>query len=120
MIKKILFTAMIAASVGGIATPAAAAVYIQVAPPERQVEVVPAPRHGYVWAPGYWNWRGNHHVWAKGTWVRERRGYAYHSPNWVERNGRWSMERARWARADRDGDGVPNSMDRHPDNPRRN
>ena len=46
MIKKILFTAMIAASVGGIATPAAAAVYIQVAPPERQVEVVPAPRHG--------------------------------------------------------------------------
>ena len=120
MIKKVLFVSMIAASVGGIAIPAAAAVYVQIAPPAMRVEAVPAPRHGYVWAPGYWNWRGNHHVWAKGTWVRERPGYAYHSPTWVERDGRWSMERARWARGDRDGDGVPNGMDRQPDNPRRN
>lgn len=120
MIKKVLFVSMMAASVGGIAIPAAAAIYVQVAPPEMRVEAVPAPRRGYVWAPGYWNWRGNHHVWAKGTWVRERPGYAYHSPNWVERNGRWSMQSARWARSDRDGDGVPNRVDRQPDNPRRN
>src|SRR4029079_7093102 len=89
MIKKVLFASMMAASVGGIAVPAAAAIYVQLAPPEmraeaapaasavyvqvalpeRRVEAVPAPRVGYVWARGYWNWRGNHHVWAGGTWV---------------------------------------------------
>jgi hypothetical protein len=120
MIKKVLFISMMAASVGGIAVPAAATIYVQVGPPEMRVEAVPAPRHGYVWAPGYWNYRGNQHVWAKGTWVRERPGYAYHSPKWVEHDGRWSQERAHWARHDRDGDGVPDSMDHQPDNPRRN
>jgi len=38
----------------------------------------------------------------------------------VEHDGRWSQERAHWARHDRDGDGVPDSMDHQPDNPRRN
>jgi len=120
MIKKVLFISMMAASVGGVAVPAAAAIYVQVGPPEMRVEAVPAPRHGYVWAPGYWNYRGNQHVWVKGTWVHERPGYAYHSPKWVEHDGRWSQERAHWARHDRDGDGVPNDMDHQPDNPRRN
>jgi len=29
---------------------------IGVAPPPLQVEVMPAPQPGYVWAPGYWEW----------------------------------------------------------------
>ena len=89
MIKKVLFISMMAASVGGAAVPAAAAIYVQVGPPEMRVEAVPAPRHGYVWAPGYWNYRGNQHVWAKGTWVHERPGYAYHSPKWG--GTRWAL-----------------------------
>jgi hypothetical protein len=120
MIKKVLFIGMMAASVGGIAVPAAATVYVQIGPPAMRIEAVPPPRQGYVWAPGYWNYRGNQHVWAKGTWVRERPGYAYHTPKWVEHDGRWSQERAHWARHDRDGDGVPDNMDHQPDNPRRN
>jgi len=51
--------------------------------------------------------------------VRERHGWRYAEPRWVERNGRWVLERGRWARGDRDHDGVPNAVDRHPDNPRR-
>ena len=31
---------------------------ITVAPPAPRVEVVPPPRVGFVWAPGYWEWRG--------------------------------------------------------------
>ncbi len=120
MIKKVLFVSMIAASVGGTAIPAAAAVYVQIGPPAMRVETVPAPRRGYVWAPGYWNWRSNHHVWVAGSWMRERPGYAYHSPKWVQHDGRWSQERAGWSRGDRDGDGVPDRADRQPDNPRRN
>jgi hypothetical protein len=44
------------------------------------------------------------------------------APNWVERDGHWVMERGRWDRGgrhDRDGDGVPNRMDEHPNNPNR-
>jgi hypothetical protein len=43
--------------------------------------------------------------------------------NWVERDGRWAYQAGRWERGnrnrDRDGDGVPNRMDRAPNNPNR-
>lgn len=71
---------------------------VQVAPPAPRVEVVPAPRRGYVWAPGYWNWNGRRHVWVNGAWVRERRGYHWANHNWVERDGRWHFERGHWER----------------------
>ena len=119
MIRRIFLAAAIAASMAGIATPAAAVVYVQVAPPPPRVEAVPQPRRGYVWAPGHWEWRHKHHVWVGGTWVRARRGYAYSPPEWRERGGRWYMQQGRWARGDNDRDGVPNGMDRSPNNPNR-
>ncbi|MGV7207973.1 YXWGXW repeat-containing protein [Oxalobacteraceae bacterium A2-2] len=120
MIKKLLLAAAIAGSLGTVTLPASSAVIIvEKAPPAPREEAVPAPRRGYVWVPGYWDWRGHRHVWVKGTWVRERRGYVYHQPQWVERNGHWEMRRGSWARGDRDGDGVPNGADNHPNNPRR-
>ena len=121
MIRKTLLAGLLAAGLGGIAAPAAAAVdvYIDLAPPPARYEVVPAPRRGYVWTPGYWNWNGHRHVWTSGTWVRERPGYSYNHARWVEQDGRWRMERRGWARHDRDGDGVPDRYDRHPNNPRR-
>jgi hypothetical protein len=135
MMKKTLLATLFAASLGATAVPAAATVDIilQVAPPEVRYEAVPAPRRGYTWAPGYWDWRGNRHVWVSGSWVRDRPGYYYRSSRWVERDGRWHMQRGNWARGDRDRDGIPNSADRDrdgdgvrnradraPDNPRRN
>jgi hypothetical protein len=44
------------------------------APPPVQYEVVPAPRRGYEWAPGYWNWNGRQHQWSQGHWERARPG----------------------------------------------
>jgi hypothetical protein len=130
--KRTLLITLFAGSLGAISVPAAAAVYVTVAPPAPRYEVVPSPRRGYVWVPGYWDWRGNRHVWVSGHWVRERRGYHYESARWVERDGRWYMERGRWNRGDRDrdgianyqdrdrdGDGVRNRDDRYPDNPYR-
>lgn len=122
MIKKLLIATAVAGSLGSIAVPAAAAVYVQVAPPAPRVEVVPAARPGYTWTQGYWDWRGNRHVWVGGHWVRERPGYAYMEPRWVERDGRWYQERRGWqrsARRDNDGDGVPNRFDNRPNNPYR-
>ena len=67
----------------------------------------------------YWDWRHGRHVWVRGHWEHERRGYVYHAPTWVERDGHWEMVRGNWARGDNDHDGVPNGMDAHPNNPRR-
>jgi hypothetical protein len=120
-IRKSVIAALIA--VGGIGAlglpPAAAAsssVTVQLAPPAPRYEVLPPPRAGYVWVPGYWDWRGHRHVWVGGTWARERAGYRYRPHQWVEHNGRWSFNRGGW---DRDRDGIPDRVDRHPNNPHR-
>jgi len=121
--RKLLLSVMVAGTMGAIAPCAQALdIFVNTPPPALREEVMPAPRAGYVWAPGYWDWRSNKHVWTRGHWERERVGYYYHSPRWTERDGRWVIERSRWDRnrpmGDRDGDGVPNRVDRAPDNPR--
>ena len=123
MLKKILLAGLMATSFGAVPLGAfARPVIITVAPPAPRHEVIPAPRRGYVWAPGHWEWRQQRHVWVAGQWMHARRGYAYESPRWLQHNGRWQMEQGRWAPTpnDRDGDGVRNRMDRAPNNPNRN
>lgn len=117
MMKKLLIAAMIAGSLGAVSIPATSAttIYVRQAPPEPRVERVPQARRGYVWAPGHWAWKRNRHVWVKGHWVKARRGYVYDVPTWQERDGRWEMRRGGWRRGDRDGDGVPNGVDRDRD-----
>jgi hypothetical protein len=89
-----------AATIGAIAIPlasfAAVGIYLNFAPPPPPLEVMPPPRYGYVWAPGYWAWRAQRHVWVRGHWIRERPGYIYQPHRWVERDGRWYLERGRW------------------------
>lgn len=83
--------------------------YVRIAPPAPRYERVPRARPGYIWAPGYWDWRGNRHEWVPGSWVRARHGYVYAQPVWRERGGQWYFEQGRWERGgrDRDRDGVP-------------
>jgi hypothetical protein len=120
-LRKSTLAGICAASLGAICVPlgaSAATIYLAIPPPEARHEVVPAPRPGYVWSSGYWNAVGNRHVWQKGHWERERRGYHYTQSTWNEHRG-WQLEQGRWNKGDRDGDGVPNSADRAPDNPNR-
>jgi hypothetical protein len=146
--RKILLGALAASAIGLMPLPSFSQdIFIEVAPPAPRYEVVPAPRHGYAWQPGYHDWRNGNHVWVRGHWVRERKGYYYHPSRWEQRDGRWTLERGKWDRErwadnryndrrapggdrdrdgvpnrfdrDRDGDGVPNRYDRAPDNPRR-
>jgi hypothetical protein len=137
MFRQLMLAAVVATSLGTIATPSMAArvaVSINVAPPDQRYEAVPSPRRGYDWTPGYWNWSRDHrrHDWVAGSWMRSRPGYVYTQPTWVDRGGRWEQRRGAWARGDsdrdgvrnsvdrdRDGDGVPNRRDNAPDNPRR-
>ena len=120
MLKKSLLGAAIAASLLG-ATASYAQIYVQVAPPAPRYEVAPAPRAGFTWVPGHYEWRNNQYVWLEGHWMRERPGYAYVEPRWVQRaNGQWYMVGNNWERrgpqGDRDGDGIANRDD--PDNRR--
>jgi len=45
------------------------------APPPPRVEVMPAPRAGYVWDQGHWHWRHGRYVWIPGHWQVVRVGY---------------------------------------------
>lgn len=121
--RKTLLAALIVASLGAVTqSPMALAeveIFFNSAPPALRYERVPAPRRGYVWAPGYWDSNRNKHSWKKGHWERERQGHYYAQPRWIERNNGWALERGRWNPNDRDGDGVSNNRDRAPDNPNR-
>jgi len=143
MRNKMILTTLVASAIlaTGAAKPALAdtEVYLNFGPPAVRYEAVPVVRPGYVWAPGYWDYRGNRHVWVNGHYVRSRPGYVYYAPTWRQDNGRWHLQRERWAPdrvahsggdrdrdgipnyadRDRDNDGVPNQYDRSPDNPRR-
>lgn len=147
MLKKILLASVVAASCGAaplVALAAQAAIVITQPPPPRS-EPMPPPRHGQEWAPGHWAWRHGEHVWVAGHWMHERHGQHWVPDRWVERDGRWMLQPGHWERGmrdhdvardgndahrmgnrgdmarmeDRDGDGVPDRSDSHPDNPRR-
>ena len=118
MLKKILLAGLIATSFASVPVASVArTIIVREAPPEPRKEVVPPARRGYAWAPGHWEWRKNKHVWVAGHWIKARKGHHYESARWEEKDGRWTMHPGRWARGDRDGDGVPNSKDARPNNP---
>jgi hypothetical protein len=102
--KQLLLAAALA--LGGtcamVATPAQARVhvdiYANVAPPPLRAEIVPAPRRGYVWVPGYWGWSHHRHHWNRGHWARERRGYHYVPSRWDRDGDRWRYYGGRWER----------------------
>jgi WXXGXW repeat (2 copies) len=74
-------------------------VEVAVRPPAPRIVVVPAPRRGYVWAPGFWRWNGRSHVWVEGRWIRERRNEHWVPAHWEEfRPGRWRFEDGHWER----------------------
>jgi len=122
-LHKTLLVAICVGSLAGLSVPLTASaevgIFFNTAPPEPRYEAVPEPRRGYTWSGGYWNARGNRHVWQAGHWERNRHGYYRTEPTWTQRDNRWQFERGRWNRGDRDGDGVPNSQDRAPNNPTR-
>ncbi|MGN6580522.1 MAG: YXWGXW repeat-containing protein [Bordetella sp.] len=70
---------------------------IHVAPPSPPVEVVPAPRPGYVWDRGHWNWREGRYVWIPGHWRAVRVGYHWVPGHWAERHGGWVWVEGHWA-----------------------
>jgi hypothetical protein len=73
-------------------------VWLNVAPPPPRAEVVPPPRHGYVWAPGYWAWRHRRHVWIGGHWEHLHRGRHWVPDHWDNVAGRYHFIPGHWER----------------------
>ncbi len=101
--KLALLVALGIASAGALYAPIAAAaggldIGIDVAPPALPYEVIPPPRAGFVWAPGYWRWEGQRHVWVRGDWVAVRPGYVYHQARWERHHDGWHLHEGYWGR----------------------
>ena len=66
--KALLLSVMLTMGAGAVPMIASAGVVvdIDVAPPPVRVETVPGPRVGYIWAPGFWEWRD--HAPRLGAW----------------------------------------------------
>jgi hypothetical protein len=100
--RKLIVGSLAAALMGLAAIPAAARshvdFFVDVAPPPVRYEVVPAPRVGWAWAPGFWEWRHGRHFWVAGHWIRERRGHVYRPAGWTYYGGRWGYQPGIWVR----------------------
>jgi hypothetical protein len=73
-------------AVAGVAQARGVEVEIGVAPPADRVEVVPAPRAGFVYERGHYAWDGRQYVWVEGRFLEERPGHIY-APPVIERRG---------------------------------
>ncbi len=100
--------ALVASMLGIIPASAAAAfgVSVEVAPPPPRHEAVPAPRIGFVWSPGYWDWGHGRYSWTRGHWEHEHHGMHWHPNRWEQREGRWVLERGGWHRQRWEGEHV--------------
>ncbi len=65
-------------------------------PPPAPRYATPAPRAGYVWARGHWEFRGGKWVWMAGHWERARSGYHWTAGHWEKRGARYHWIAGRW------------------------
>ena len=104
MKRKFALAATAAAALiglGSTASYAAPAIVAEFAPPAIVHESIPAPREGFVWAPGHYEFRGGNYVWTPGYWMRERPGFEWEEAHWVRRaDGTWRLVAGHWVETD--------------------
>jgi len=69
---------------------------VQVAPPPDRVEVVPAPRAGYRWEPGYWRWDNDRYTWNDGRYIEDREGHRYIEHQWEHDGDHYRFHGGHW------------------------
>ena len=74
-------------------------VYIQVAPPPPQIEVIGvAPYAGHIWLGGAWFWESGRHIWHPGHWEAPRPGLVWIPHQWEHDGHAWRFREGRWDR----------------------
>jgi len=94
----VLILAALATAIPLRAHGASVGIDVNVGPPAVVQETVPAPREGYTWAPGYWDYDNGRHEWRKGHWERNHAGEHWRNSEWREHEGHWTLERGHWDR----------------------
>jgi len=89
--RKTIGGLVLALGFAGTATLAAAAssseeIELQIPPPPERVEVIPAPREGYIYERGHYDWDGDRYVWREGRFIANRDGHVY-TPHVLEHRG---------------------------------
>ncbi len=76
------------------------------------VEMTPAAREGYIWAPGHWETRGTHQAWSVGHWVKDD----YQRQMTVYNNGKDTTTYATGSTTllDSQGNVIPTQPDAYP------
>lgn len=75
------------------------------------VEVMPAPREGYIWAPGRYEWTGTRQAWVPGQWIRDD----YKEQVAIYSNGRTTTyATGPLTLRDRDGNVIPTDPSAYP------
>ena len=97
--RRTMLTLTLAAGVlgaSGLAQAARVEFEVNVAPPPDRVEVVPAPRPGYIWEGGYWRWDNGRYVWNEGRFIEEREGHRYTPHRWEHEGERFRFHGGHW------------------------
>jgi len=87
---------LVAASTAAAPAFAQVSVNINIGPPAQQYEMVPVMTPGYVWAPGYWAWHGDHYIWVRGRTMVQRVGYRWEPDRWEQRGANYYRQAGRW------------------------
>ncbi|HXN15923.1 MAG TPA: YXWGXW repeat-containing protein [Usitatibacter sp.] len=115
---KSKFLSPLVITLGFVALPALSEIrYVEVAapPPAAVVEVTPVVPEGYVWTPGYWDYRDNSYAWVNGRSEPLRPGYHYVTPRWEENDGRWRIYQGQWVKNDEEHGGLRKRVRRDDD-----
>ena len=94
--KALLATLWLGAGAIGGSTGAFAGSAPDVATPAARDERAPAPRDGYVWAPGYWEWSGSAYSWVPGRFVYAHRGAHWVADRWDQVGSQWQHVNGHW------------------------
>jgi len=90
----LLLASSLAVSFGGPTLANAEPLHVREAPPPLREERV-APRHGFVFIRGHWDWRGKWE-WVPGRWEAERAGKHFREHRWEKRGDEWVYVDGAW------------------------
>src|SRR5437868_10720485 len=74
-------------------------------------EATPAPRPGYIWSPGHYEWTGARQVWAPGVWVKDDYDREWHA---YADGTRTTYATGPLELRDRDGNVIPTNPEAYP------
>ncbi|NKI70069.1 BcpO-related WXXGXW repeat protein [Collimonas pratensis] len=100
--KRIFVAVVLVAISAGtfVSSPALAQIGVDITigrpPPPPRYEPIPPSRDGYVWIPGFWDWRDGRHIWADGHWEPSRPGFVYAHPEWHQGPNGWILRSGGW------------------------